>query len=49
VAAFARRITQGPYELADRRWVKDKLPLEEEKLRTVPLGPRASAALGLAA
>ena len=49
VAAFTQHINQAPYELADRLWVKDTLHLEEEQLRAVPLGPRASAALGLAA
>lgn len=49
VAAFAQRIHQDPYQLADRLWVKDHLHLEEEKLRSHPLGPRASAALDVAA
>jgi transposase len=49
VAAFAQRINQDPYALADRLWVKDQLHLEEEQLRAVPLGPGASAALRIAA
>lgn len=49
VASFEQRINQNPYQLADRLWVKDRLHLEEEKLRVHPLGPRASAALGVAA
>ena len=49
VSAFEQRINQKPFELADRLWTKDQLHLEEEQLRAHPLGPRASAALGVAA
>jgi len=49
VAAFVERINTNQDRVADRLWVKDHLVLEEELLRCRPLGPCASAALGVRA